>query len=368
MDRSSEFAAKHDRIRAYLNQTGLDAVLLATRHNFSWATCGAHNYVCHASAIGNSYLLVDADGATVMANNIESPRLEGEELFDPLPLEAFFYADPADQQATLDRLIAGRQIATDAPIGGIDAPRLDAAFDALRYSLLDSEIERMRTLSTDAVHAIEATCRSIEPGITENGIAGQFACALRSNNMTPWVLLIAADDRLETRRHPLPTDKIMTRQAMLVIGAERDGLVTACSRIVSFKPLSDELVTKHHAVATVEAALWSQTRPGVTFGDMFATAQDAYATMGFPDEWKHHHQGGPLGYLPRDAKASPGNPSVAVENQGFAWNPSITGTKSEDSILCTSAGPTKLADDTDWPMIEVEWDGFTCTRPDILVR
>jgi Xaa-Pro aminopeptidase len=368
MDRQTEFAAKHARIRDYLARTGLDAVLLATRHNFSWATCGAHNYVCHASAIGNSYVLIDADRAVVIANNIEAPRLAGEELFDALPMETFFYADGTDQAALLTRLIAGRKVATDAPISGVEAPRLAGDFDTLRYSLLDSELTRMRLLSTDAVAAIESTCRTITPGQTENAIAGQLACALRSDNMTPWVLLIAVDDRLETRRHPLPTNKVMNRHAMLVVGAERDGLVTACSRIVSFEPLSDELIDKHHAVATVETALWSRTLPGVTFGDMFATAQAAYAQTGYPDQWKLHHQGGPLGYQPRDAKASPGDPTIALENQAFAWNPSITGTKSEDSILCTATGPEKLADDTDWPVIEVDWKGFSATRPDILVR
>jgi hypothetical protein len=44
------------------------------------------------------------------------------------------------------------------------------------------------------------------------------------------------------------------------------------------------------------------------------------------------------------------------------WNPSITGTKSEDTILTRAAGraPEILTAMTDWPMLG--------QRPDILVR
>jgi len=57
---------------------------------------------------------------------------------------------------------------------------------------------------------------------------------------------------------------------------------------------------------------------------LFADLQRAYAAAGFPDEWKLHHQGGSCGYNPRDRIGTPGNPTKIFDNQGFAWNPSIT--------------------------------------------
>ena len=55
-------------------------------------------------------------------------------------------------------------------------------------------------------------------------------------------------------------------------------------------------------------------------------------------------------------------------DQAFAWNPSITGTKSEDTIICRADGPQVMAAQTDWPMIEAQWNGQTMSRPDILVK
>jgi len=121
-------------------------------------------------------------------------------------------------------------------------------------------------------------------------------------------------------------------------------------------------------VCTVDAALIAATRPGVTLGAIFAEAQAAYQAVGFADQWRFHHQGGSCGYLPREVKAAPGEPTVALADQAFAWNPTIAGTKSEDTILCRESGGELLAEPTDWPTISTEWKGRTFRRPDILIR
>jgi antitoxin VapB len=116
----------------------------------------------------------------------------------------------------------------------------------------------------------------------------------------------------------------------------------------------------------VDAALIGATRVGATLGEIFAVAQEAYAATGFPDEWRLHHQGGSCGYQPREVKAAPDEPTRVLADQAFAWNPSIAGTKSEDTILCRADGPAALAEPTDWPAIRVQWGRRAMDRPDIL--
>jgi len=57
---------------------------------------------------------------------------------------------------------------------------------------------------------------------------------------------------------------------------------------------------------------------------------------------------------------------VVSVGQTYAWNPSITGTKSEDTILVGEAGNEVLTAIENWPMLPVAVNGQTFARPAIL--
>jgi antitoxin VapB len=146
---------------------------------------------------------------------------------------------------------------------------------------------------------------------------------------------------------------------MLVTCAEFGGLISCVTRFVRFAPLP---------VCNVDAAVNHATRPGRTLGEVFDDLRRAYAANGFPDEWKLHHQGGSCGYNPRDRIGTPGNDVRVVDNQGFAWNPSITGTKSEDTVIVTGTGVEVLtAHSNEWPSVMGRADGHELRRADVLV-
>ena len=369
MSRRHELVDKHQRLADWLTQAKFDAVLLSRRCNFSWLTCGAHNYVAHTCEIGNSFAWADRHHIRVLANNIEAPRLADEELADlPIEIDTFDYADPNGLNDLLGTLGAARAVAADAPVAGMGLPDIPGDFDRLRWVLTEPEMDRYASLCADVVAAVEASSRKAQPGWTEHRIAAEADTELRNRNCVPWVLLVGADDRLDQFRHPLPTDRIVQRIFMIAVCAERDGLISACSRLASFAPLSAEWTDKHQACATVDAALWSRTLVGETLGDIFAEAIQAYDTVGFPDQWRHHHQGGSIGYQPREVRASPAQTTPVLADQAFAWNPSIAGAKCEDTILCRPSGPVQLAGTTDWPTVEGRWKGFAVDRPAILIR
>jgi len=362
-----EIAHKHARVAEYLSASDLDAVLLGRRCNFSWYTCGAHNYVAHACDVGNSFLLVDRTRARVLTNNIEAERLEHEELADTgIEIVRFDYFDPCGAGQAVREAIGPMRAAADADVGPADLPRLDKDFDRLRWQLTADEIARYGELCRDSASALESAARSASPGWTENELAAAVAAELRRRDCLPWVLLVGSDDRLARFRHPLPTAKRIGDYFMVAACAERRGLICAASRLASFGPVGGDLARRHEAVATVDAALILATRVGATLGEIFDEARRAYEAVGFPDEWRHHHQGGSCGYLPREVKAAPGDRTVVLADQPFAWNPSIAGTKSEDTILCRTDGPTIPAGGGDWPTIPAEWDGRTLHRPAIL--
>jgi antitoxin VapB len=132
--------------------------------------------------------------------------------------------------------------------------------------------------------------------------------------------------------------------------------------LVYFGPLPDEVRRKAEAVAQVDATFITATRPGRTLGQVFDEAVSAYAQTGFAEEWHLHHQGGPTGYEPREYVATPGSTDMVQAGQVYAWNPSITGAKSEDTVLVGEAGNEVLTEISGWPMLSVEG----LSRPAIL--
>jgi antitoxin VapB len=235
---------------------------------------------------------------------------------------------------------------------------------------MEPEVKRYREVGRETSFAMEGACRRSEPGMTEEEVAAVLAEEVHARGMVPTVILIGSDERIARFRHPLPTTKRIDSTLMVVLCARRYGLIASLTRLVHFgRRLPQELADIHRAVQQVDAALILATREGRSVGDIFADAVTSYNANGFGDEWRRHHQGGPTGYQGRSYKARPGERRRVLAPQAFAWNPSITGTKSEDTVLTVPGGgpPQLLTQPIDWPTRDAEWGGGTVPRAEILL-
>jgi antitoxin VapB len=358
-----ELEIKQHRIQALLAERQLDALLLQRVSSFAWATCGAASYVNTAATNGEASLLITPSGRHLLTNNIEATRLEGEENLGEQGWQ-FHEAPWYEAPDTLARLTSGLRLGADGPVPGA----VDLAQDLarLRANLTPEEGERFRSLGRMCAQAIDSAVRAIRPSQTEYEIAALLAHEAERRGAQATVNLVATDERVFAFRHPLPTGKALERYAMLVLCGRRWGLVCSVTRLVHFGRLPDELRRKAEAVAEVDATFLDATRPGETLGRVFQRATAAYAGTSFPDEWQWHHQGGPAGYEPREYVATPRSQDVVQEGQAYAWNPSIAGTKSEDTILVTSSGPEVLTAIDGWPLLSKAVGGAEYTRPAIL--
>lgn len=359
----TEFDRKQDHIKALLDKRNLDALLLQRVSSFAWATCGAGSYVNTAGSNGEASLLITPAGRHLITNNIEAPRLEQDEGLVEQGWE--FHVGPWYAASdTIAELTAGLKLGADSPYPG--ATDLAGEIAGLRTNLLLEEGERFRALSRLCADAMNDAIRAVRPGQTEYQIAGRLAHEAERRGAQAIVNLIATDERIFSFRHPLPTDKELERYAMLVLCGRKWGLVCSITRLVHFGELPDELRRKSEAVAQVDAAFIAATRPGQTLGEIFERATAAYAAAGFPDEWQLHHQGGPAAYEPREAVATPDSTEAVSIGQAYAWNPSITGAKSEDTILVGEIENEVLTTIEGWPTLSVTVDGQTIPRPAIL--
>ena len=365
-----EIQTKQRRLAEYLDRHHLDGVLLQQRANFAWITGGRDNHIANNTEAGVAAILATPTERVCLANNIESPRMEREEFArGGVPVVSFPWHDRKKSLAKVTEVIAGRKIAADIDPLGLGLPPLPAGFNELRWSLTEDEVTRYREGAKRASRAMEAACRSIEFGDSEHEIAGTLDYHLCQAGCTPLVTLVAADERIERFRHPIPTRRTVERYVMLVTCADYGGLISCLTRFVSFGPISHELESKLQVIAHIDAAINLSTRPGRMLGELFHVLQKAYADNGHPDQWKLHHQGGPTGYANREAVATPDSTIAARTNQAFAWNPSIVGIKSEDSVLCTADGVEVLtAHSEEWPTVVGEFEGKELARADVLVR
>jgi len=359
----TECERKLRRIEAFLQAHDLDALLLRQVGNFAWATCGASSYVNTASTNGEATLLITTAGRYLISNNIEAPRLETEEGLLAQGWE-FRTHNWWEQTDVIAQLTAGLRLGAD--VAHPHAVDVSAELARFRSQLSPEEARRFRELGRICAEAMNDTIRVVRPGVSEFEIAAKLSFETQLRGAQPIVNLIATDERIFHYRHPLPTDKEMQRYAMLVLCGRKDGLIASITRLVHFGKLPDELRRKAEAVARIDATYIANTRPGAVLGDIFAQAQAAYSETGFADEWRLHHQGGPASYDARDWVATPSSPEVVATGQAYAWNPSITGTKSEDTILVGGERNEVITAIDNWPTLTIEVAGQSIERPAIL--
>jgi antitoxin VapB len=127
----------------------------------------------------------------------------------------------------------------------------------------------------------------------------------------------------------------------------------------------DELKVRTEAAAYVNAKMLDVTKPGATGADVYRVAANAYAELGFADEINRHHQGGAAGYRTREWTAHPASAEVVHVNQAFAWNPSISGTKVEETCIATDSGVEVITTSPDFPRILNVIDGREYFSPGI---
>jgi Xaa-Pro aminopeptidase len=131
---------------------------------------------------------------------------------------------------------------------------------------------------------------------------------------------------------------------MLVASAERGGLYANLTSIVELDEPDPELARRVRACDEILARMRDEaTRPGRTLADAFDDCRRLYAEAGFPGEWRRHHQGGLTGYGSRELIATPTSLEPIETGQAFAWNPSITGAKAEETFVLTEDGPEVVA-------------------------
>ena len=369
---NSEIEIKTERLGQILSAEKLGGVLINSQANFAWLTGGRSNGINQSIENGACFLFVCADGKKyVLANNIEMPRILSEEISaeDFEPIEFSWQDEKSSGVFVLETakslLIGHGEIASDLPLY-TNIRQVENLIARCRYSLTDAEIKRFRQLGKDAGEAFGKIFEIVNVGETELEIARKVKNALAERNINSVVTLVGADQRIAQFRHPVPTENVWKKVILIAVCARREGLIASLSRIACVGTISDELRHKTEVAAHVFANFLAATKPGASGAEIYQNAVEVYAEKGFGDEINRHHQGGAAGYKTRDWVAHPVSKEIVQNNQAFAWNPSLTGTKAEETALVSENRIEIITATPNFPQISVEINGTEFFSPDIL--
>jgi len=367
MTRLEEVRTKESRLHTLTEARNLNGILLKRQPNFSWLTGGGYNMVSIASEMGVSSLLVTRTNRYCIASRIEAPRMMQEEGLADLGFELLEHEWYADREAEFVQKAAGDLSRVGADVGFGPCRNMDGEIKRLRYSLTPGEIERYRFLGERLSRAVEKVALSVRPGDAECEIAGRVGPELWKDRIDPFGLQVAADERVFLYRHPIPTTRLVRKYALIAVMGRYKGLITTTTRIVHLGKPEPKLLKQFADNAEIDNRMIAATKPGVAMSVPFQVGLQAYRELGYEREWELHHQGGAMGYSPRDIRATRETQEAVQENQAFCWNPSIAGTKTEDGFIATTDGPIMITYPVIYPRIEYAINGSRIFRPGLLV-
>ena len=362
---NAELESKHGRLVEWMRGQKLSGVLLRRSENLAWVTGGAVEVrVLTPSETGVASVLVTAEGKRYyFTTENEAPRLHDEE-FGALDFEPVVFPWWGDDTAATASRLAGGTLGCDVPCVSATLVNLYP----LRAALSGSEMARYRWLGAETVAATVEALKAVEPGQTEYDLEAMTEEILLRRGILPSVALYAVDERIYKYKHAVPRGARLKQYAMLNLCTRKWGLAISITRFVHFGKPAAELESRFQSAARVNAALLDATKPGATSAELFRVAQKAYEAEGYPGEERLHHQGGPTGYGEREWVATPAGTETVVNQQAFAWNPSIRGGKAEDTVLLQGGRIEWLTATPELPVIEPVVNGTVYPAAGLLVK
>lgn len=356
-----EIEWKLKKLRELMRKKDLEGLILSRNDNFSWITAGGRGWVVRGGFLSVASIIVTNKELFLVANNIEMERLLKEEIPSGFkPLEYKWYEDPCEKifkKFHLDKF------GSDTGVYGT----LDISKDMipLRSELSPWEVARYEKYGRELEKAFEEAILSLEENMNEYEAAAVIEKALVEKGFNVPVLLIFSDDSRKKYRHNIFRSKNLGEKFFISTCAEKGGLVLAMTRTSSF--VEDESFTKQHLDnLKIDSEIFSVTKEGITLGDMFERIKNIYEKYGYGKEFEKHHQGGLIGYNPREEIAKKGSKTVIKKNMALCWNPTITGTKSEDTFVVGDTFVT-FTDKSKWPVVEFEISGKIIKRPGVKI-
>jgi antitoxin VapB len=357
---------KEERVHAFLEQEGLDALVIGRQDHFAWLTAGGDNRVITTSEMGFGTLVITRDQKRLVSHSMDGQRFVDEQVpGQGYELVTSYWHQASPEQKVLN-LTRGMVVGADFALQG--ARQYGQELVDLHYPLTDLDIERCRWIGLTASRILTEVAQHLQPGMTEQEVAARLLYEYALKGMTIDVLIVGFDERIRRYLHPMPTENILERYALLHPAARRWGLHANVTRLVHFGEPPSDTRRAMDGVATIGGHVATMLAPGVPFADILTEQIRLYRVLGYSGEWMYHFQGGITGYTLADPTRCTDPDARIVERQAYDYFITITGAKFEEFMLLTEHGLEIASMDPEWPVQSVETPQGNVVVPDVLIR
>jgi Xaa-Pro aminopeptidase len=362
--RRAEVEAKQERVGELLADAGAEGLLLIDPANVAWF-CGAPLGQGILDPGEWPALFLMAMQRWLVAGNADSQRLFDIHL-DGLGFQLKEWQWHGGRDRLLGELVGNRRMASDRLL--TDCVPLGPALRRLRCLLTEAERARLLALGAVVAHAVEATCRTLERGQTEEEVAGQVSHRLLHRGITPTALTVAADGRARRHRRPGVTAEKVEKTCLVAATAARGGLHVATARTVSLGPKDPVFRQEYDAASRVVAAQAGAGAPGTALAFVLEAGRKTAAAAGFEHAWRDFPPGFLTGWLPVERPFVPAATYALDFGWAVVWQALVGGAFAADTYLVQDGGPVCVTPVENWPVKRFHVHGRAMDVPDILVR
>ncbi|MFV0364558.1 MAG: M24 family metallopeptidase [Suipraeoptans sp.] len=334
-----------NKLRRYLKSSEYDGIILGRRDNYKWITEENNNEILTSTEVGVAYLIVLEKELLLVADSSDCERMKEEQ--NALGAKCIVVPWSEGPISYISNYAQNKILASDTDIDGTINIQEDLI--TLRMTLNQMEVKRYREIGVLMACVVENVISEARPGDTEKQVATRLKAECIEEGVSPDCVLVGSDERLLKYRHPMPTDKRIEKTLMVVLGGEKYGLNISLTRIICFSEIPNDYKVKMEKVQHVFAYMQTMMKGGLSYSEYFNKVKDLYREVGYKDEWLEHHQGGPTGYACREVVVSDATKGSIENGVAFAWNPTLQGTKCEETTFLSDDKVEILTNTKSWP-------------------
>ena len=326
-ERRDDVNEKHERVIQFLDETGLEAIILGRADSIAWFTSGADLGQTLGGDSAAAWLFINRGCRAVIADNVQSARIFEEEVAG-LGFQLKERPWHEEPENVLRELAHGKRVVADDGRSG-EQERLRA----LRLRLTKLERQRYRELGRTLTLAIEATAqlptgrnrgryrRPLGPPLApRRSRAGRSPRRRRrpARSLPPTSVQIGRNPLPRRhRRHRTSPRPLHLRHSNRLLRSRRIGVSTSSTRLPPW------------SMPPISSSPDPAKRPPPSFG----AHKRIYEKYRAPHEWMLDYQGFVTGYSPCEVALRPDGALRIEADSALRWSPSVGPTRSEDTVV-----------------------------------